>query len=308
MSNLIEIKPAGREMSKMVVAFCGTSGGGKTRTALEFAYGLSDFTPGKIGLLDCENRRGALYCDVFKGRSDLKGDHRFLMAELVPPFSPDRYIAAMQQFAESGIEVLIIDSTSHEYEGEGGVEEIANDALLKGKKMANWIGAKRAHKRFVNTLLFLPVHVICCVRAREKTDFKDPNKPVSLGIQPIAEKNFLFEATFSFLLKEQGKKREIIKLSSEFEEIVGADGFVTQGHGKALRDWLGGFDPLEQSKSSLRLAASRGTDSLKTAWAALPKATQKELVGFKDTLKDLSAHADVEMTQGGEDERPEITW
>jgi hypothetical protein len=299
--SVIEIRPVSRELTKFVIGLAGQSGEGKTYSALQLAYGLAGGKPEKVGLLDTENRRGSLYSDVYP-------DGKFLIGDLTPPFSPARYISAMKQFASTGCEVLVIDSVSHEWEGEGGCEEIAQSALDKGKKMANWIGAKREHKRFLNSLLFLPMHVICSIRAREKTDFKDPNKPVSLGVQPICEKNLMYEMSLSFLLTNRGQNRKILKLNKDFEPLVGTDGYITQEHGRALRDWIGGFDPMEQSKSSLRLAASRGTTSLKTAWEVLPKPTQKQLATFKDTLKDLAAHADVESTQGGDDARPDIEW
>lgn len=298
---VIEIRPVSRELTKFVIGLAGQSGEGKTYSALQLAYGLAGGKPEKVALLDTENRRGSLYSDIFP-------DGKFLIGDLTPPFSPARYISAMKQFASCGAEVLVIDSISHEWEGEGGCEEIAQSSLDKGKKMANWIGAKREHKRFLNSLLFLPMHVICSIRAREKTDFKQPDKPISLGVQPICEKNLMYEMSLSFLLTERGQKRKILKLNKDFEPLVGTDGYLTQEHGRALRDWIGGFDPMEQSKSSLRLAASRGTESLKTAWATLPKTTQKELVIFKDTLKALAEHADLENTKGPEDERPDIQW
>lgn len=294
--SILNLRPVSRDMVKLVVGLAGVSGDGKSRSALELAYGLSDFNPSKIVLLDTENRRGSLYCDIFKGRKGLKGDHRFMIADLFPPFSPDRYIEAMREIAEAAPEVVVIDSVSHEHEGEGGLEEIAHRPKSNGepRKIPDWITAKRAHKRFVNTLLFLPMHVICCIRAREKTDFKNPNEPRSLGIQPICEKNFLFEMTFSFLLKNRGKSRDVLKLNDDFAPLVGTDGYITPDHGKALRDWLGDADPLERSRATLRLAASMGTDALKTAWTYVPANQKKALEPFKDTLKDLAAHADHE--------------
>lgn len=289
--NILQIRPVSRELTKFIIGLAGQSGDGKTRSALELAHGLTDFKPEKIGFLDTENRRGSLYSNVF-------GTNKFLIGDLTPPFSPARYIAAMRQFAEQEIEVLVIDSTSHEWEGEGGCEDIAESALQRGKKVKDWIGAKREHKKFMNTMLFLPMHIICCIRAREKTDFKsDPSKPTSLGIQPIAEKNFMFEMTISYLLKNHGKARDDLKPNDQFGSFFQDDGYLTPDHGKKLRDWIGGFDPLERAKASLRLAASQGTEMLKAAWLLLPAKTQKELREFKDTLKDLAAHADIEATQ-----------
>jgi hypothetical protein len=224
----------------------------------------------------------------------------------MPPFSPARYIAAMRQFAEQEIDVLIIDSVSHEHEGEGGMEDIAQSALQRGKKVPDWIGAKREHKKFMSTLLFLPFHIIACIRAREKMHFKQGPTPVSMGIQPICEKNFAFEATISFMLRNRGKNRDVLKLNAEHEPLIGTDGYITSEHGKALRDWIGSPDVLERAKGSLRLAASQGTEQLKTAWEVLNQKQRQELKAFKDTLKDLAFHADQDSIPANE--HPDQKW
>ncbi len=286
--SILQIHPVKRESAKLVLALAGQTGEGKTYSALLLALGLAGGDPKKVGLLDTENRRGSLYSDIFT--------EPFLIGDLTPPFSPSRYIKAMTEFAEAGVEALVIDSCSHEHEGTGGLEEIAHAPKANGevRKIADWITAKRLHKQFMNTLLCLPCHVIACFRAREKTDFKDPNKPRSLGIQPITEKNVMFEATASFLLRDKGRVHEEIKLPECLRPILGSDGYFTVEHGKLLRDWVGGADPVERSRNVLRLAASEGSDSLKAAWLTLDKPTQKTLAQFKDTLKDHASHADAE--------------
>lgn len=285
--SILQIHPVERKHLKLVIGLAGTSGAGKTRSALELAHGLTDYHPEKIGMLDTENRRGSIYSSVF-------GDKKFLIGDLMPPFSPERYILSMREFAEHGVEVLIVDTPSHEWEGEGGCEEIANSALQRGKKVADWIGAKRWHKRFMNTALYLPMHVIFCIRAREKADFKQGPTPVSLGIQPIVEKNFMFEMTISFMLENNGKSRINLKPNDQLGPIFDEQGYLNAKQGKALREWVGGFDSDEIAQGVLRLAATKGTEELKTAWLGLGPDHRKKLGTFKDTLKDTAAHADEE--------------
>lgn len=290
-NDVLNIRPVKREASKVVIGLAGTTGTGKTYSALQLAYGLANKKASKIGLLDTENRRGEHYSDIF--------GEPFLIAELTPPFSPARYIKAMEAFSNHGIEVLVIDSTSHEWEGTGGCEEMANNPQ---KRMADWLTAKREHKKFVNSLLALPAHVICCFRAREKMDFRNPKEPVSMGIQPITEKNVLFEMTASFLLHNAGKSRDAIKLPECLIPILGGDGYITPENGLKLREWIGGSDPVEAARRALNYAASQGTTSMKNAWLKLSKEDQRALATFKDTLKDLAAHADKENAGGLSDE------
>lgn len=282
----IEIKQVRRKGAKLVVGLCGVSGSGKTYSALQLAYGLAGNNASKVGLLDTENGRGSLYADIF--------GEPFMIADLTPPFSPSRYIEAMRAFSESGIEVLVVDSMSHEWEGEGGCEEMAHAPKPNGepRKIADWLTAKREHKRFMNALLLMPAHVVACFRAREKTDFKDPRNPVSLGLQPITEKNVLFEMTASLMLHDKGTRQDIIKPFPV--PVFDGKGYLTAKHGEEMRSWIGGAYPLDRARNTLKLAASEGSESLKAAWLDLDKETRVKLAGFKDTLKDLAAHADAE--------------
>ena len=175
---VITIRQAERQGARGVFGFAGPSGSGKTLSALLFGWGLAKGNASKLGFLDTENRRGSLYADKLVGRDGKV--HRFLIGDLAPPHSPERYIKAIHEFQTAGIEVIVIDSVTHEWEGIGGCEEIASRST---KVSIGWLKAKTAHKQFMNTLLQCNMHVICCIRAREKTDFRNPKEPVSLRIQ-----------------------------------------------------------------------------------------------------------------------------
>lgn len=294
--DVIQITEAKREDAKIVIFLAGETGEGKTYTALQIAKGLAGGDPRKIGLLDTENRRGSLYSDIF--------EKPFLIGDFQPPFSPDRYIKAMRQFAEMDIEVLVIDSGSHEHEGMGGLEEIANAPKANGdeRKIADWLTAKREHRKFMNCLLNLPCHVIMCLRAREKTSFKDPKKPVSLGLQPICEKNVMFEATASFMMGNKGLEHDPIKLPECLKKFFPEKGYFTPKVGEDLRKWLGTVDPMERAKNILRLASGNGMEALKEAWTTkLSKAERTALEDFKATLKEGAMAADKEAAQQAEE-------
>ena len=92
----------------------------------------------------------------------------FLIGDLIAPFTPARYAEAIREFQAAGVEVLVIDSISHEWEGTGGCEEIANNSP---NKVIGWANAKAQHKRMMNVLLQSDMHVIVCIRAKEKVDF-----------------------------------------------------------------------------------------------------------------------------------------
>ena len=193
---ILNIKPAERSGSRIVIGISGQSGSGKTLTALKMARGMVD-KPEEIGFLDSENGRGRLYSGELDGP--------FMHADLYAPFSPARYRQAIEEFQEAGVKVLVIDSGSHEWEGEGGCNDIAEQPLLQGKAMADWKRAKSEHKKFMSALLQSNMHIIVCLRAREKTSFKNPKKPESLGLHAVCEKDFMFEMTVSMMMYDNGK-------------------------------------------------------------------------------------------------------
>lgn len=265
--SVVNIRPVESGQSKAVIGIAGVSGDGKTYTALLVARGMVN-KPSEIGFLDTENKRGSLYADILDGP--------FMIGDLYPPFSPTRYAEAIKEFQDSGVKVLVIDSVTHEWEGDGGCDDIANLPLQQGKKMANWIGAKREHKKFMNVLLQSDMDIICCIRAREKTDFTNPTMPKSLGILPICEKNFMFELTASIMMSNQGKSQKHLKVPSFLVDAFGnGQGYLGIETGKKIRAWLDKGKKenpeITRIKSEALLVCEQGVDALTKLWNGVPK-------------------------------------
>jgi hypothetical protein len=284
--SILNIRPAKRGGSKAIIGIGGVSGSGKTFTALLMARGMVD-KASEIGFLDTENKRGSLYADIL--------DAPFMIGDLYPPFSPKRYSEAIKEFQEAGVKVLVIDSISHEWEGEGGCDDIANALKADGsaRKVANWIGAKREHKSFMNTLLQCNMNIICCIRAREKTDFKDPAKPVSLGIQPICEKNFMFEMTASLLVENEGKTQRFLKIPEFLKKAFGnGNGYLGQETGKKIMEWINTGekeDPeIVRIKSEMLMACEFGLAGVIAIWNKLSPPMKKKLESHKNVCKEAA--------------------
>jgi len=280
--SIINIRPAVREGARLVVAFCGVSGSGKTVTALHFAYGLANYDASKIGFLDTENRRGSLNADVLQDATQ-PTDQPFMIADLYAPFSPERYSQAIHEFQKAGVEVLIIDSVSHEWEGIGGCIDIADAS--KGM----WNRAKAHHKRFMSALLQTDMHIVVCVRAREKdkperaiVDGKEKTVYRELGLQAIQEKNFLFEMTASVMMHEEGMRQEVIKCPGALRHVLGrTKGYITADDGKAVRDWVDGaklVDPrIENFRNRLLSNCEQGLTHINACWDKTPADIRREL-------------------------------
>lgn len=299
----IKFEIAEREGARIVIGLGGISGSGKTRTAIELAHGIVKGDTSKIGFICTENRRGRLFAYVLK---DQHGNvKKFFIYDFYAPFSPQRCIDVIEAAAKAGFEVLIFDSISHEWEGTGGCEEIANPPGAK-LKVPKWNEAKAEHKRFMNALLSSPMHIIACMRAREKTklvkvqrDGRTVTEFEPQGIQPICEKNFPFELTVSIMMHDGGKQREVLKSHPDLEEIVGTvgwhSGLLGYDHGARIRAWIDGGKQVDEERQyaidTLRMTAEKGTAALVEAWKALPAAMRKRISKDGTCPADLKQQA-----------------
>lgn len=306
--SVIQIREAQRAGARLVIGVAGVSGSGKTFTALQLAYGLAQGNASKVGMLDSENRRGSLYADSLKNR---KGEvQRFLIGDLYAPFSPQRYIDAILEFQKAGVEVLVIDSVSHEWNGLGGVLDIVDG---HEKAIHGWRKAKPEHKRFVNTLLQCDMHVIVCIRAANKTDWKDPKNPKSLGVMPVQQDEFMFEMTASMMMWDGGKRREILKCPDELAPIFGpagetSAGYLTAKHGLMLRQWVDGGTKLdgavEHARNSLQTQAEQGAKHIEKCWKETPEEVREKLGldFYQSLLASARSYDDLrEMAASGAD-------
>jgi hypothetical protein len=250
-------------------------------------------------LIDTENRRGSLYADILPGKA------KFNIIDFYAPFSPERYTEAIDAACRAGAEVIVIDSVTHEWESEGGCEWIANQT-----RFPDWKRAKALHKRFMTHMLQSPAHIIACTRAREKVDFSDPKNPIKLGIQPIQEKNFSYEATVSLLMHNQGYSQDVLKCPAELQAVLGrAEGYIGAKEGQQLRKWVDGaeqVDPaIEHHRGLLLNVTEQGLASLQAAWLATPANIRKALGdNFKEQLKSSAAAYDESRRTAGATDTP----
>jgi hypothetical protein len=282
----------------MLISLSGPSGSGKTYSALLVAAGLAG-PDGVVGFIDTENGRGSMYADspgIVKALP--KG---YKISRLDPPYSPARYIQKITAAEKAGVTVCVIDSTSHEWEGIDGCTEIAEKNKLKN--MPNWAKAKIEHKRFVNHCLSSSMHIIFCLRARDKTKILKVNGKdefISMGMQPIAEKNFVFEMLLSLQLDEQTKNATAIKVPEPLVQLFPGSTLLTKEDGERIRLWNASGRPQdqhEQLRKRSTAAAEHGMAAYTAFFEALTKAEKKALV---DTVhasnKTTAEKADAESS------------
>lgn len=299
---IIDIKPARREGSHALVSFTGPSGSGKTMTAIKVARGLIG-PQGRLGFLDAETGRGRLYADLTE----------YDYGELTPPFSPGRYVEAIDDFERHKVDALIIDSASHEWEGIGGVQEMADATGKQG--LLKWQAAKAAHKKFVNRLLISRMHIFVCLRAREKMvqvkDDRGRDQIVSDGYHEIQEKNFIYEMTVSVLLLPGGRKL-VTKCPAPLQAAFGpvgqySDGYLDEGTGRMVAEWVKGGDPVDHAFEAVKRTATKmaetGVDGFRDWWKKLAPADRDRLKPQLANLQSIAEEAD-RVASLGNDQSP----
>ncbi|HEX5370038.1 MAG TPA: AAA family ATPase [Dehalococcoidia bacterium] len=246
-----EFRPAVRANVPLLLALAGGTGSGKTMSALRVARGIADGKP--FAGIDTENGRMLIYADEFP---------ELMHASIQAPFRPTRYTEAIDAadafLAKQGVpvenRVIVVDSASHEWYGDGGCLDW-HDELMGGdqkKNLSAWIEPKRAHKAMVTRLLRVQAHVLLCFRAEPKVEaVKNSHGRIEIvpkaslvgldGWIPIAEKNLPFEATASFLcMADKPGVPKPIKLPEKLRSMVALDAPLDEQTGRKLAEWAAG--------------------------------------------------------------------
>jgi len=301
-------KKSVRQAVPLLTSVSGPSGSGKTLGALLLAAGMVG-PRGRVGFIDTENRRGTLYADstlVMKALPD-----GYDIDQLDPDYSPARYREKIIEAEKAGITVCVVDSFSHEWEGTGGCTDIAEKRKLG--KMDNWAAAKLEHKKLVNYLLTSNMHLIFCLRARDKVKIAKINgkdEVIPIGIQPITEKNFVFEMLVSLAVDEKTHLSTPIKVPDMLASVFPVSGeLLTKEHGERIRQWnesAPAADTSEQLRKRARLAAADGMDSYKEFFGGLSAAQRKALASVHEENKMAAEQADMlHEEQGDAEPEPE---
>jgi hypothetical protein len=246
----ITFRPAVRANVPLLISLAGGTGSGKTLSALYLARGLAGGKP--FAGLDTENGRMLHYADEFP---------ELQHAELEPPFHPDRYAEAIRDADSQGFPVILVDSGSHAYSGEGGIldmhetelQRMAGEDWKKREALtfAAWVKPKQAQKQFVSKLLQINAHVIVCLRAETKIEIVKVNGKTEvraketltsiLGWIPICERRLPFELTMSFLVTPDAPGvPKPVKLQEQHRGFFPLDQPITETAGRALGEWAAG--------------------------------------------------------------------
>jgi len=207
-----------RSQAMSRVLFEGASGSGKTTAALTLAK-----TFGKIAVIDTENSSASLYSDIAD----------FDVLNLAPPYEPERYVEAIQEAEAAGYDVIVIDSITPEWSGQGGCLEI-KDKL--GGRFQDWAKVSPRHDKFVQAMLRSKCHIIACCRSKQAYIVDEQTKKVTkAGVEPQQRDGLDYEMTVVFQLNHQHIATATKDRTRLFD---GREAPITAETGKRLLEWL----------------------------------------------------------------------
>lgn len=182
-------KKAEKSQVKLRIALTGPAGSGKTLGALLLAKGIAQ--GGKIAVIDTENGTASLYADNAKWGVD------FDVLELSPPYEIKFYLEALEAASKGEFAVVIVDSLSHAWAGEGGILQRKEAVDSRGgNSFTNWAKFTPEQNKLVNAVLHSKTNIICTMRSKTDYAMVDRNGkqvPQKMGLAPIQREGFDYE-------------------------------------------------------------------------------------------------------------------
>lgn len=266
----MKFEKAVRRKAKLRLALTGPSGSGKTLGGLMIAKGLG----GKLAVLDTEHGSASLYSEPVKLRDgSLFDPPPFDVLELAPPYSPERYIQAIQAAQAAGYSTLLIDSTTHEWSGSGGCLEI-NDEVAKAKYRGNtwsaWNETTPRHRAFIDAMLQSDMHIIVTGRSKTETAQTEENgrkKVVKLGMKTEQREGYEYEFSAVLDIVHDGHYAAASKDRTGL--FIGDPKPLSEAAGAAILAWLeSGIDGPNVEAIIKGIRNSGSLEILKSNWEA----------------------------------------
>lgn len=254
----MELRKSNRKQARIRLAMQGPSGSGKTYSSLLLAYGIcKDWS--RIAVIDTENHSADLYSHL--------GDYNVLT--LSAPFTPERYIEAIDKCENAGMDVIIIDSISHEWEGEGGILEIHSNMV--GNSFTNWSKLTPRHNNLVQRILSSGKHIIATVRSKQEYVLSDKNGksvPEKVGMKGVQRDGLEYDFTIVFELDINHNAictKDRTQLFSNKASIK-----INELTGESIMKWCKEAEPHSEEEASTLINACKTIDELNTLYKQTP--------------------------------------
>lgn len=292
----MSFKKAVRKQAKLRLGISAPAGGGKTLGALMVAKGLG----GKIAVIDTERGSASLYAaPVRLSNGSIWTPPEFDTMELSAPYTPERFIEAIHLAEKAGYDILIIDSTSHEWNGVGGCMEIVDQLAAtkyRGNTWSAFSDVTPRHRKFIDAMLSSPLHIIATTRSKTETAQTDEGgkkRVIKLGMKAEQRDGIEYEFTCFVDLSHDG--HYAVATKDRTGVFAGAPAPLSEDTGRALMQWLesgdvaqepapadDGFEAPEEWMGRME-STIRGAESIEKLAEIRAFINDKKLIGHQRT-------------------------
>lgn len=274
---MMKLQTASRKRSKMKMSCTGPSGSGKTMSSLLVAYGLcSNWS--KIAVIDTENHSAELYAHL--------GNYNVL--PLSAPYTPEKYSEAIDVCTDAGMEVIIIDSLTHEWE-----YLLDYHSSLQGNSFTNWSKVTPRHNDFVQKILQCPSHVIATMRTKQDYVLSEKNGkmvPEKVGLKTVQRDGMDYEFTLVFDLdiknNATASKDRTGLFSGKPEQKLSIQ------TGKLIQDWCNAGAEVTSDDLLLLIKDCTTVQQLRELYNKHPEYKESMLPFFEQQKKDIHKKQD----------------
>jgi len=269
------LRKATRTKSKIRLGLSAVSGGGKTYSGITIGKGLAGGNISKVAIIDTENGSADLYSHL--------GEYNVFTLEA--PYTPERYIEAIRICEESGMEVIIIDSITHEWDGKGGMLEVMDS--MTGNSYTNWAKLTPRHRAFIDAILQSKCHIITTVRRKQDYEMvmneKGKLMPQKVGLKEVTREGFEYELTINL---ELDTKHYAVASKDRTGLFMGKPEFIpSEETGKIIAEWCNsGVEPAQVDYEA-KLRACSDLQALQTVFLSMGRELQEQYVSVKDEMK-----------------------
>lgn len=234
----MKLRQSERKLAKIKMALQGSAGSGKTYSSLQLAKGLTSNNLSKVAIIDTENGSADLYAHL--------GNYNVL--SLKPPFTPEKYVEAIEVCENAKMEVIIIDSISHCWE-----YLLDFHSKMAGNSFTNWAKIKPLEKVFLNKILQSPTHIITTMRTKQDyvLNQKDGKYiPEKVGLKSISRDGTDYEFTLVF---DVDIKHFATSSKDRTGLFMGKPEFViNSATGKKILEWCNNGTSLDEVRAQIK--------------------------------------------------------
>ena len=242
-----QVKKAKREKIYCKIALMAPSGGGKTYSSLRLATGMAKEIERETGkkarilMGNTEQKRGYYYANEFD----------YDIVDIEAPHNPEKYVEFIEFAVKEGYDILILDSSSHEWEGRGGCLELQQQA---GGTYQAWGKVTPRHNKFIEAIADSPIHMIVTMRGKDQyemtSDDKGKKSVQKLGVGAKQRDGFEYEFTCTFLIDQKTSMAEAQKDNTHIFEHETAT-LLSESYGEKIMQWANsgeGYTPPVRGK------------------------------------------------------------